>query len=224
MDPFISAIKNYAEELKNCAVWHNSREAVGCALDSENYYIYEFYCLMRLLNDLNINYSIKYEAGKDDKRNKFPKGPAPKKDRPYFKLLDKNGALLYQICAGTEIKVKAGEKTDSPDISFQLAESPLDEPSYEHVKLIMDAKYSESKEVSKGSYNDFAMMIKKLDLENAKIINIKYDKLSGVIGNCLISNGKAYTDDVNYISDDALCEMEYFNEEDDFNIIVKKDE
>jgi len=222
INKIINALNQYAASLEKAAVWQNSRDIIGNVKGGKDDFIYEFYCYLRIIKDLKENYVIKYSEGAGSTKNKFPKKPANKKGRPYFKINKKDGTPLYHVCAGTKIKVQHGNKYDAPDISFQSADSPEDKPCHDHVKLIMDAKYIADKDgsVSKGSYNDFCMMIWNLDTLDAQKENISFNEFREVNNNCIISNRKAYERiELAYIRSHHLCEIENLNEEDSFNII-----
>ncbi len=53
-------------------------------------------------------------------------------------------------------------------------------------------------------------------VKNEKII---YNKLKDIEGNCLISFGKAYIKDSDYLQSHYLCEIEFFNPDDSFRIV-----
>lgn len=217
MNPIISALDNYARVLKKASVWQTSKKPIGIIKDTgDDDFIFEFYCYVRIIVDLKKNYKLKYHPGFGDNKNNFPQSPAHKIGRPYFEMFDKNDKLLYQVCAGTKIKVLHGNKFDAPDISFQEADSPSNKPAAKNVKIIMDAKNCN---VDKSQFNSFAMMIRNLNTEDAEKEMIKFDKLNAIKGNYLISFGKAYTDDKDYLKFHKLSEIENFDGKNNFNII-----
>lgn len=216
MKQLLRALDQYAKDLKSVSVWKSSRQILGNVKQGKDDFIYEFYCYIRIIVDLKSNYNLNYCAGNGIKKNMFPKKPCDKKGRPYFTLLDKKGKGIYQICAGSKIKVKHGNKYDAPDISFQSANA-TDSPTFSETKLIMDAKYCN---VSKGQYNDFAMMINNLNTVNAENEKLIFKELSGIKGNCLISFGETYTQDLDYIKSHHISAIEHFNQKNKFKIIT----
>jgi len=230
MNAILKKIDEYAAALKKAGLWHTSRTPVGYIKKTKSHeqakdnFIYEFYCYLRIVMDLSQNYALEYEAGAGDNKNKFPQGPAAKSGRPFFRLKDKNGNVVYQVCAGTEIKTIAGTKTNAPDISFQTPDADMDEPAADDVKLIIDAKYnrptSDSDSFQEAQFDHFAMMIRNLNVESADQEKIQFGSLSTFKGNCILTNNKAFKADQAYLALHKVTEVEDFDEGKTFNVLT----
>ncbi|MCC6725953.1 MAG: hypothetical protein IT258_15705, partial [Saprospiraceae bacterium] len=107
----LDKINDYGQKLGAVSTWTGS----GCAFghidkDSEDSYVFEFFCYISLLFDLKKHQDVKYNRGSNP--DIFPKSPASKgKGWARFDIYDKAGAHLYQACAGTGIKLSACPKT-----------------------------------------------------------------------------------------------------------------
>lgn len=216
MSKIITAIKAYAKKLEKASVWTKSRKPIGLALEGDKDFIYEFYCFLNVLVDLNPTYKLEYQPGRGKDENRFPHGPADKKNKPYFKLYE-NGVYKYQICAGTKIKAAFDGKKVAPDISFQKATAAEDLPLHTDVKIIMDAKNSD---VQQSQYDSFCIMIKNLKTENAENEKLVLKRFSKVKGNCIISSGQAYTRNIEELKYHKLSEIENLDEKSKPNIIT----
>lgn len=211
----IQALKNHGKLLESIGVWNKTSEPFGYINASKKDYIYEFYCLLRILTDLIVSYDITYQEGTGEFRFKFPQAPANKKGKPRFTIVSKtNRAEKYQVCAGTKIRVKYGVSTETPDISFQLIDSP-EEPNADHVVIIMDAKNSK---VSKGQYNDFQAMVLNLDCKGAVNHKLQFVNLEGLHSNVLISCKGPHSDDIDQLNFHAICQLANFNDQDTYLI------
>jgi len=218
---FLNEIDKYAKALGKASVWKNSKEIVNSIKSGENHFVYEFFCYLSIINDLETNYSIKYVPGNGKNKHRFPKRPVPKKGRPYFIIVNKiKSKKSYQVCHGTQIKVKAGNELHAPDISFQDENANKKVPTAEQVYIIMDAKYTDTpeKSINSSSFDSVVKMVKALDVEDAeneKILFKKYDKFKG---NCIITNGKAYKEEKEYHGIFKITEVEKFDENQNFKI------
>ncbi len=193
----IDHINTFAYSLYDVSKWKTSSDPFG-HIDSNtaDNYVYEFYCYMRILEDLQTHYKVRFVPG----TKTFPKKPADKKNGwARFDLYDKNnGTLLFQVCAGTRIEhTDISNYTAAPDISFQTDNSP-DEPNEKHVLMIFDSKYktgknSNDKKIDISTLREFANIVGNLDLSATKSSQILLDKLQPLSGNCLISNGQVAT-------------------------------
>lgn len=189
----IDNINSYATSLHEVSKWKNSSDPFG-HIDSktEDNYVYEFYCYMRILDDLRAKYEVRFVPG----TKSFPKKPADKKNGwARFDLHDKqNGTLLFQVCAGTNVEhTIITNYTVAPDISFQMDNSP-DEPNENHLLMILDSKYktgnSDEKKIDISTLREFANIVRDFDLNATKSSQIILDKLNSLTGNCLLSNGQ----------------------------------
>ncbi|MFD2556048.1 hypothetical protein [Sphingobacterium tabacisoli] len=200
MKDFVDHINAYASLLKEAAVWQSSDEILAPVLGTETNnpaaddYIYEFYCYLCIIVDLKKNYSIQFIKGEGNFEYNFPRKAAKKKGKPRFHAFE-NDELVFQICAGTMIKCEFEREKNHPDISFQIP-SAKEDPSEEDLIIIMDAKFTEAvnSKLSKSEFYKFGGITDVFNLRNSPIININFDKLKDMFANCLITNGRAYSD------------------------------
>ncbi len=159
------------------------------------YSIYEFFCLMKILEDLRTNYNIQLIKGWKNKKI-FPQSPAPKDGWSYFKIQNKNDPTnCFQVCYGTKIRLSSAPQTlISPDISVQDVNSTSD-PDDSMVFLIMDAKCKEDFEssVSVELLHEFMQKVKALNTSGANSITLIFSLLNHLKSNCLLTNGDVIT-------------------------------
>lgn len=183
--------------------------------------IYEFYCLMRILEDLMVNYNISLKPGtRTDKI--FPEAPSPKKGWPYFMIQQKAGRPnKFQVCYGTEIKLSRALKTTiGPDISIQKYDA-TDDPDESMVELIMDAKfkYKNTSALQIDQLHGFMQRVNALETKNADTIALQFDLLKDIKANCLLTNGKALVDQDDYCKLNKIKQVEKFDIGTKFNTI-----
>lgn len=214
----LDTIRKYAEELRAASVWSSSRdaiadiEAISGATDQANY-VYEFYCIMRVITDLARTYDV--EIKNTSVRTVLPKSPqSKKKNFPYFEVRDKNtGDILFQVVPGVKIIGDTGT-TDSPDIQFHEGDAPLD-ADYKFVFMCIDAKYrhSLSGKITKSEFQLVSGMVVNLDCtDNSKWSQIKFDNLVGLNANCILTNGGPFTDNPAYHQKFWVKEVANFTE------------
>ena len=217
MKEYINKIKEISKILQKCARWDSSKKSISNLNNRSNNgkdYIYEFYCYLTVLKDLKSNYKLEYVSGGPNK-DKFPRGPAPKKDVPFFYLLSKTTKQkAYQVCAGTQIKaIVSGYR--APDISFQKHNADLDDPSSKDLIMIFDTKRkrpgSMNPKISEGQYSYFSTMIRELGVDKKKFPKIKFNRLHSFIGNCLITNNEAHSQHEADNRFHKLKEVEYYD-------------
>ncbi|MFT4779075.1 MAG: hypothetical protein ACI923_001610 [Flavobacteriales bacterium] len=227
---FLDEINDFSEKLGILSKWKTSGDAFGHLTQSikgksvvaniaKPDYFYEFYCYIKILEDLQQEYKVEFEEG--DKM--FPRKPANKKGKPFFKLL-KDGKEVFHVCAGTKILSIAGHQQEAPDISFQKPNAHPENPTYADVDIIMDPKYSESGEISapKGAFNNFAMMVKHLQTENADNVKIDFTNFHEFKGNLLITNRECYTQDLAVLKINSVNVVKNFNETKTFEFLEGK--
>jgi len=208
----LKQIHKLSEKLHFESKWYDRNEPFGHTNnDSEDDYIYEFYCYLKILKDLKTHYKIKYDKGNKG----FPTKPAKKEGYSKFLLLDKNSNnKLFQVCAGTKIIKHNGKvsDTDAPDISFQKSDAN-DNPNYNDVLMIMDAKYklNPSKKLTKPIIEQFATIVRDLKVENANTEPINFDNYKDLKGNCLITNGLAHKKKETYCKNNFIKQVEKFD-------------
>lgn len=219
MREYLEKIKRYSEALCTSAKWHNSEKTVG-SLSTRTAnacdYIYEFFCYLSILGDLNHHYELEYYSGAGEKQNLFPKGPSDKEGHPFFFVVDKiSKQRLLQVCAGTKVESKLLTKR-APDISFQSENACLKLPKYSDVKMIYDTKRKRpdttSKSLGESQFAYFAIMIKELGQENAHANKYLFNNFKEFNGNCLITNSKARRGDVTQNQFHAVKEVENFDD------------
>jgi hypothetical protein len=189
----IKHINSFSTSLYEVSKWRTTSDPFG-HIDSKtaDNYIYEFYCYMRILEDLQANYEVRFVTG----TNSFPKKPANKSNGwARFDLHDKtNGILLFQVCAGTNVEHTAiANYTTAPDISFQTHDSP-DTPNENHLLMILDSKYktgkADDKKIDIATLREFANIVNDFNLDAEKSSRILLNALQTISGNCLVSNGQ----------------------------------
>lgn len=218
MTDFIDHINAYSSLLESGAVWLNSKDVLAPVLgdedskEAEKDYIYEFYCYLSIIVDLKANYELAFVEGIGDFQFNFPRKAALKKGKPRFHASEE-GKLAFQICAGTKIKCDYERENNHPDISFQLPTS-TDDPTERDLIIIMDAKFSEDADarLSKTEFYKFGGITDVFDLRGTPKVPIKFNKLTELMGNCLITNAKAYADksDLKLSKRWAIKEVEHF--------------
>lgn len=201
----LDLINDGAEQLKNVVEWHGSGMPIAEVdlkphSESSPDYIYEFYCLIRIVNDLNHFQRVYFEEGTGPFRISFPRSPANKKGKPYFLVYDRASdppKKLFQICAGVKIRT-IHDMNRAPDISFQTAEAP-ENPKWDHVGFIFDAKNkradSNSNQLGQNEFSYVTQMIRdlKLDASSApRIAMFRFQELAGLEANCILTNGSCF--------------------------------
>ncbi len=227
MNDFISTLKEYSKMLQSCAVWQDSGDILAPVFsDKDNSvandcYIYEFYCYVSIIVDLKNIYEIRFKEGKGKTKYKFPQAAANKAGKPHF-LAFKNNQLEFQICAGTRIDSVVESEDNHPDISFQAPDAS-DNPTHEDLIAIMDAKFKENENetLPKAEVYKFATIIDLFELRGGLKKEIEFYRFKGLEGNCLITNGKSYSNpsDVKLLNKYSMKEVENFSPGKKFNII-----
>ncbi len=183
--------------------------------------IYEFWCLMRILVDLNSNYKIDLIQGNPAGKI-FPQAPSLKKGWPYFKIeLNSDPTNKYQVCYGTKIKLSlAPNTTIAPDISIQKHDS-TDDPDESMVELIIDAKfkYKNTSALPIDQLHSFMQRVTALDTKNADTIPLAFKNLIKIKANCLLTNGQALADQEDYCKLNKIKQVERFDIATSHNVI-----
>jgi len=212
--------KQYISQLKksieNLSKWESSGKAFGHLenLKKKNKpdRLYEFYCYIRIIEDLRNKYDVELIESTNGKI--FPQAPASKKGWAKFILRDqKTGNILFQVCFGTNIKISKSPKTTfAADISFQKPDATED-PEEKDVVLIMDAKYK-TKNTTPLEINiirEFAKCIDDFGVLNSDTIELNFNKLKDLKGNCLLTNDNAIEDHRQYCKNNKLKQVEGFD-------------
>lgn len=226
MKEFIKNIKEYSSLLNKCAVWQNSKDILAPIFTDTNTekatdcYIYEFYCYISIVIDLKDNYEICFKEGKGRTKYLFPQAAANKAGKPLF-YARKNGVDEFQICAGTKIDCTIDSEENHPDISFQLPDAS-DAPTHEDLIIILDAKFKENEgPLPKTEVYKFFPIVDLFDLRGPLKKEIVFSKYKGFDANCLITNGKSYSDpsNVKLLQKYSIKEVEKFLPGKTFNIL-----
>ena len=190
-----SEVLGLKEATKALTTWDSSNVAFGhvASIDvKKDYYIFEFFCLMRILKGLGRNYIIEFKKGRKYP-TAFPGGPAKMKDYPYFSLVEKEKLKSqFWISYGTTVILSdASGSNPSPDISF-LSKEPNLNVTEKDLLLIMDAKFKKnpSSPLSKTIMGAFLFCVHDCKLESPKAFRIDFTGIEDFNGNCLITNGK----------------------------------
>lgn len=224
----LDQIRKYSELLSKASKWHSTNEQILEIesiknSDQKKEYIYEFYCFLRVICDLQVNYDIEIKNRKIGDPIVFPKGPASKKNFPYFVAKDKStGRIVFEVCTSIDIIGLAGE-TSAPDISFHLPKNDEDyQPTHDDVFMLFDAKFKHSlgTNVHEAEFNKVAAMVVNLntqDAESKKYVN--FDKLCDLLGNCLLTNSKAFKDNNSHHKIFSIKEIEYFDIDKQYKVV-----
>ena len=209
-------IKKLKKATENLTKWESTGQAFGHFQYIENRKddkIYEYYCLLKIIEDLRTNYTVLLIPGQRGERV-FPEGPANKIGWAYFKITNKKVTNNnFQICYGTNIKFsRAPLTTIAPDISFQSFES-TDDPDESMVVLIMDAKfkYDNNTALPIEQIHSFIQRVNVLKTESADTIPLFFNKLNNLKSNCLITNGKALPNQLDYCIISKIKQISFFN-------------
>lgn len=183
--------------------------------------IYEFWCLMKILEDLRVNYIITLIPGNSADKI-FPQAPSLKKGWPYFKIeLSNDPTNKYQVCYGTKIKLSRAPKTTiAPDISIQKHDA-TDNPDESMVELIMDAKfkYRNTDTLPIEQIHAFMQRVNALHTQNANTIPLIFNTLNDIKSNCLLTNGLALADQEDYCILNNIKQVEQFDISLTYNVI-----
>lgn len=207
---YLRSLRNSIEKLSK---WESSGEAFGFIDGVSNKnpnYIYEFYCAMRILNDLKTNHFIKIEPG--NKGYSFSQKPGNKADSARFLIKNKQTKrVIAQFCLGVNIKITSSpDTTFGADISLQR-KSADDDPYDSDVILIMDAKYKKSKtsKLDIGTIREFAQCVR--DMDTPKRNPLIFKKLAQVNFNCLFTNGEVLNQHKQYCKNNKLKQVGKFD-------------
>jgi len=214
-DQLISEINAFAKAIGNISTWDGTGDVFGhLSTQDEDDYIYEFYCYIALLHDLNESQTVNFIVG--HKNGLFPKKPALKKNGwARFDVEDVNNKYKYQACSGTTIKLSTSKTTISPDISFQSADAS-DDPDENDIVLVLDSKFTSRKgKIDIATIREFVTIINDLEVTTGKDdLRLAFDKLSDLKANCLISNGSVAKDHSDYCSQRNIRQIGKFGDTD----------
>ncbi|HWZ21463.1 MAG TPA: hypothetical protein VNW06_02350, partial [Cytophagaceae bacterium] len=181
-DRILLQINEYTKALKSAAAWHNSEDSIAYVKNKDNdqkgvNYIYEFYCYIRVVSELQHNYKCKYKPGKGKEPHKFPQAASYKKDKPRFDIYEGDNHK-FQVCAGTKIKGKYSVEKDHPDISFQIASANEEQPTLDDLIMIFDAKFQldETSKLDKGEVDKFESIVRRFQLNKLITEKISFRK------------------------------------------------
>jgi hypothetical protein len=208
-------IKQLRTAIEKLSRWETTGNAFGfieLTKKPATDYIYEFYCAMRILKDLNRYQSIKIVDG--GYGYVFPRNPAPKTGWAKFLIREKGTRnTLFQFCLGTKINISSSPLTPfGADISLQKPDSP-DDPDESHVIWIMDGKYKKSKtsKLDIGTVREFAKCVSDLEAPKRRRIRLQFDKLTDLNTNCLLTNGAGVLDHEQYCKNNHIKEVVSFD-------------
>jgi hypothetical protein len=205
-------INAMASSLSSASTWIGSRNPLGHLPSSQDDYVYEFYCYIRVLHDLHFNHLVVLNSGSGENKNKFPLKPALKsKGWARFDICEQSGTLLYQVCAGTKVRnTKFSQSLFAPDISFQKHDA-TDDPTQNDVELIMDAKFKDGGgKLPIGVFREMAEFINSLETSNASAIKITFQYLKDLKQNCLLTNGEISPKEEDYCKIRAIRQVGNF--------------
>ncbi len=209
----IKKLKTATEKLTK---WETTGQAFGhfdnIKSTPKGYNIYEFFCCMRIVKDLQQHYNVKLIPSTRG-NSIFPESPAPKNGWAYFEIRPKKlNVKSYQICFGSNIKLSSSpDTTCAPDISVQKINSSTD-PDENEVELIMDAKFKKDRNTkfSISTIREFITMINDLQTNNATSIDLEFNLLTDLKANCLLSNGKVIAKHKQYCTNNKVIQVGTF--------------
>lgn len=183
--------------------------------------VYEFYCLLRLLSDLRVNYDVTLVPG--TRANKiFPEAPADKNGWPYFHITNKKDPTnQFQVCYGTNIKLSdAVNTTIAPDISLQNINS-TDDPDETMVEMILDAKYkfTNTNALSIDQIHAFMNRVNVLKTTDADKLPLIFDQLHDIKSNCLLTNGNGLSKQHDFCKKGNIKQVEKFDINGPYSVI-----
>jgi hypothetical protein len=216
---YLKSLRNAIEKLSK---WESSGEAFGfidSVSDRNPDYIYEFYCAMRILADIQRSHIIELKSG--TKGFRFPQKPGNKAEWAHFVIKNKKTKRFQaQFCLGINIKITSSPQTTfGADISF-LKRTPGNNPHDIHVMHIMDAKYKKSStsKLDIGTIREFAQCVR--DMNAPKRSPIQFKKLQQLKANCLFTNGQVVPDHLQYCKNRKLKQVgEFDHDKKVFNVI-----
>jgi hypothetical protein len=210
----LSYIQTLRDTIQNLSKWESSGEAFGfidLVTDDNPDYIYEFFCAIKILEDLSKNHFIKLIPG--TKGAVFPQKPQPKEGWAKFIIINKvTSETILEFCLGIQIKLNASpDTTFSADISLQKTDSA--DPDETHAILLIDAKYKKSKntKLDIGTIREFAMSIHDMNVPKSEIEQLIFYKLDVFKNNCLITNGEAIEKHKQYCKNHKLKQVVKFD-------------
>jgi hypothetical protein len=193
---YIEEIKRFSKKLEKAARWQKSKRSIGyIERAKQKSYVYEFYCYIRIIADLKRHYNIVYVPGNTADPHKFPKAAAEKINSPRFDLYDKKTSrCVYQVCVGTKVGSSITNKEVHPDITFQTANAP-NNPEAKHLLLMMDAKFKKNSTDTLPfdevlAFIGFVNIV--YELNRKTVPKILFDKLHDILGNTILTNGRAH--------------------------------
>jgi hypothetical protein len=227
MSALLKEINEYTSKLEKASLWHGSEKSLAeveleKAKKFGEDYIYEFYCYLRILSDLQHKYHLRFVPGSGVFTFKFPKAPAAKKGKPYFIALDQStGKIAFQICAATEIGTNY-KRSPAPDISFQKPDAS-DTPTFKDVLMIFDAKFirstSDKDKIGLAQFYYVSGMVRDLQIADPSTCGIEFNELATCLGNCILTNGDAHCQEHDYVKSHSLKAVEHFDVGKTFKVI-----
>jgi len=220
----LDQIKKYAELLSKASKWPGSGDQILDIVsmkdgDSKKEYLYEFYCFLRIIQDLQKTYNI--EIANTKGKTVFPKAPASKKNYPYFVAKDKStGKVVFEICTSVDV-VGLAKETSAPDISFHYPNGNL-EPTHEDVFMLFDAKFKHqlTTNVHESEFNKVAAMVANLNTkDHTKYSIVQFDELKELLGNSLLTNSTAFKNNHDHHKIYCIKEVENFDVGKKYNVI-----
>lgn len=210
----IAKVRQLRKSIEKLTKWESSGNAFGFiegVSDNKVDYIYEFFCAIKILFDLNTHHNIRLCPGK--KGYQFPLKPGSKSEWAKFVITkDKRSReILYELCMGVAVKISSSPQTTfAADISIQHPNS--DDPDESHVVLIMDAKYKKSSKstLDIGTIRAFAQCVRDMQVPK-KIDGLKFNKLIDLASNCLFTNGELINDHELYCKNNKLKQVGRFD-------------
>jgi len=207
----IVAISELADSLNQVSQWYNhGNEPFGhIENDTQTSYIFEFYCYIRYVNELanagnRVTFNNTGALG-----SFFPKAPAEKNNGwAKFELKDRNDQVIYDVCAGVNIRNHVDNYTYAADISIQ---SPVQIPRAEDTFLIVDGKFKNdaTESLPIGQLREFRAALIDLGFPKAPpnliLEGTPFERSS------IVTNGQINEDQLNYSNAHHFNQIGNFN-------------
>ncbi|MBO9200610.1 MULTISPECIES: hypothetical protein [Niastella] len=210
----IAKVRQLRKSIEKLSQWEGSGNAFGFVegiSENKTNYIYEFFCAIKVLNDLNTHHNIKLCPGK--KGYKFAINPGIKSEWAKF-IISKSKSSnepLYDLCMGVSVKISMSPQTTfAADISIQDPNS--EDPDESHVVLIMDAKYRKSSKATLdiGIIREFAQCARDMQVPK-RLDGLKFNKLVDLASNCLLTNGELINEHEQYCKNNKIKQVGRFD-------------
>lgn len=205
MKDFLKQIDLFKKKLAPVTKWANSGDPFGHISSAKDDYVYEVWCLTKILSALKTKYNVDFQPST---KIAFPKKPRPLSEGwSYFILTHKATGMKTQVSAGIKVKISMFKNyTIAPDIVFSKVIKSVD-PTEKDVKLIMDAKFY-SKGLDIDDVRKFVLFVREIGCNKAS--RFEFDTISDLNFNCLLTNSDVYKNQDDYCTGGGIKQVGNF--------------